>query len=132
RHRAHTLRFHLGEGVAHVGDIAQGDMHALVGERERHGAAQPASRAGDDYDLALEILHCASSQSAASRHRLSRKRSRKKPKWPSDFTPTSPGVTRRVCQSEFGYKRRGASTAVGGANASSEIAYARIGNLTFE
>src|SRR5258706_3114950 len=122
RQRIDAPALYRGEHFVQVADVAEGDVHAFIGEGERHRAAEAARRAGDGGHFSLELLHRLSSQSADSRHRLSRKRSRKKPKWPMLFTPSSRGATLRVSHREFGYSAPSASTARKGANRSSLIA----------
>src|SRR5262245_39573520 len=74
-------------------DVGKRYLHSLARKCERHRAAEAAAAAGDRRGLSLQVFHCTSSHSAASRHRLSRNRSRKKPKCPIRSTPISPGVT---------------------------------------
>ena len=56
-HGAHAALFHLRERVGGLGDVAERDVHAFVGERERHGASEAARRAGDCRHFASQLAH---------------------------------------------------------------------------
>src|SRR5262249_26304673 len=78
-------------------DIGERDVHALGGESDRHGAAEAARGARYGGHFSFQLLHpCASRQCAASCQSVSRKGSRKNPKWPMRLAWTSRGATART------------------------------------
>jgi hypothetical protein len=52
--RAHLFRHRLDGSGLHVGDH---HVHALVGQGQSQGAADPAGRAGDHRNAVPELLH---------------------------------------------------------------------------